>query len=592
MYCHECGDEVPESAGICPSCGATLTVGSEAENEPSERTTPNEPDQQGRPENQPPTGQNKSPGTDTGPETDDESESQQPSDPAGGMQQSPGTTDRGESKGPDGQPSRSGPRQQPGQPGQSGPSPQGTGTQPTQGQPTDTQPPQGSGPQQGQGYPQQSGQPPQDGQPRQGSQPPQGQGGQPPQGGQRQSPAQPVQGRPGGQGGGPGQPAPAGGPGGGYGGGFDLDRLRTVLPLLSGGIAGAVVGAVMFALGIGIAVLMPEGLVDNLLEIGAVTTMDLHFATPDHIVPYLYATFDTFQAGEAAFGFLYLLAPLLLYQTAKLITDSNLYENASLTDGVLTGATVTLGYLPVMLIAAVLVPTTSSSEFSMMTAIVLAGLIYPLLFGGLGGFVSWYFGPSERKAGTSYGTLAFFGVLIGLFATSYVYMDVSELVEVSTLDRLLASFVVFAQVHGLSIGEGVSTAAIPYLVTALIVGLVGFVRVRRSNYVRSLTDAFAKGTTPAIAYLTLFGLFTSLTVVATSGFVIDELELGQIFYVFAQAFNQNAVAGIGEYANLMLVGTIVYPVVVGGAGGALAWWLETRNRAPAPQQQAPRNPRQ
>ncbi|WP_158854600.1 hypothetical protein [Halorhabdus sp. CUG00001] len=586
MYCHECGDEVPESAGICPSCGATLTVEPTAESEPNERTAPDEPDQESEPPDQPPAGHHPSPETDTEPETADEPAAQQPSDPAGGKQRSPGTPGQREPGDPAGQPSGGAPRQQPARPGQSGPPPHEAGTEPTQGQPPGTQHPQGGGPQQGRGQPPRGGQP-QGGQPQRG--------GQPPQGGQQQSPTQPVQGRPGGQAGRPGQPAPAGGPGGGYGGGFDLDRLRATLPLVSGGIAGAVVGAVMFVLGIGITLAYPDGLstfFDSTLGSGAATALDLHFGTPQHIVPGLFGNFETFQAGEATFGFLYLLAPLLLYQTAKLISDSNRPENASLTTGVLTGATVTLGYLPVVLLAAVLVPADLGWDFSLVTAVVLAGLVYPLVFGGLGGFVSWYFEPSERKAGTSYGTLAFVGVLIGLFATSYIYMDVPELVEVGTLDRLLASFVVFAQVHGFSVNEGVGTAAIPYLVTALIIGFVGFVRVRRSNYVRSLTDAFAKGTTPAVAYLTLFGLFTSLTVVTTSSFVIEDLELGRVFVLFARSFSQEAVASIGEYVNLMLVGTIVYPVIVGGAGGALAWWLESRDRAPATNQQAPRNPPQ
>ncbi|MFB6166078.1 MAG: hypothetical protein ABEJ31_13030 [Haloarculaceae archaeon] len=86
---------------------------------------------------------------------------------------------------------------------------------------------------------------------------------------------------------------------------------------------------------------------------------------------------------------LYLLAPLLLVAAGLAVARRRLASDDA-GDAVLTGATVAVGYLPLAVLGAVLFSVevgSSSAAPDLLLAAVLAGVVYPVVFGAIGALI-------------------------------------------------------------------------------------------------------------------------------------------------------------------------------------------------------------
>jgi hypothetical protein len=97
-----------------------------------------------------------------------------------------------------------------------------------------------------------------------------------------------------------------------------------------------------------------------------------------------------FVTGEGGSTLLLVLPPLVLAVAGLAITYGH---RGSLTDRATAGATVALGYLPLsVLVALVGTHTIGATEATiapdLVTAVLLAGVVYPAVFGALGGVAS------------------------------------------------------------------------------------------------------------------------------------------------------------------------------------------------------------
>lgn len=81
------------------------------------------------------------------------------------------------------------------------------------------------------------------------------------------------------------------------------------------------------------------------------------------------------------------LVPVVLLLAAGLAV-ARLGGAADIADGAVGGATVVLGYLPLAVVGRFLFNYDGSVAPDLVTAVLLAGLVYPLVFGALGG-VAW-----------------------------------------------------------------------------------------------------------------------------------------------------------------------------------------------------------
>jgi hypothetical protein len=84
-----------------------------------------------------------------------------------------------------------------------------------------------------------------------------------------------------------------------------------------------------------------------------------------------------------ALALLYLVPVVLIFAAG--LTVARLADADALADGAAAGVTVVLGYLPLALVGRFLFSYDGSVAPDLVTALLLAGLVYPLLFGALGG---------------------------------------------------------------------------------------------------------------------------------------------------------------------------------------------------------------
>lgn len=95
---------------------------------------------------------------------------------------------------------------------------------------------------------------------------------------------------------------------------------------------------------------------------------------------------DVIAAGDGSLEILYLLPPVLLLASGFLIgwrTDRRL----SIGDRALVGGAVALGYAPVAILTAIVVQIGDSGPDLLQAALV-AGVLYPLVFGGVGALLA------------------------------------------------------------------------------------------------------------------------------------------------------------------------------------------------------------
>ncbi len=338
----------------------------------------------------------------------------------------------------------------------------------------------------------------------------------------------------------------------------------------------------MFVLGWLVGVLFPSVGDVSTIRLGALATIDLHFATPDHVTPFIFSDFETANPPEASLGILYLIAPFLLYQVSKLVVDFGISgRDIPLVDGALTGMTVILGYLPIMLVVALLAPSSQIGvDFSLINGIVFAGLVYPLVFGAIGGLSAAYYSPNQRRVGLLYGIVAFVTGLVLVFLSSFLFLDTSD-VELSVVNRLITSIGAFVQVHTLSFVNvaDMANVTIPLVVVMLVIAGMGFLRAWRSPDIQSPGDAFTRSLTPVITYFMLVSFLASVTLLVADPWVQKELDLGSIGFssfptMFPEMLAMGPLRSIGTYVTATSTTFLVLPIMLCGTFGIIALLVE------------------
>ena len=349
-----------------------------------------------------------------------------------------------------------------------------------------------------------------------------------------------------------------------------LDPVEQVkgLPFLTAPLAGVVTAAVVTVLSVVVGVLVPNTGADP-LTMGGLVAMDLHFATASHVTTGILTQFDTARPPNSVLGVLYLLPPLFLYTASKFVAAYNTDESTLTPMAGVGGALVAVGYFPATVVALFLAPDGPFSPVSLLPAILLAGIAYPVFFGFVGGLAGGAFSGSERRVGTLYGIVAAFIVAIGAFALTIPSIQAGD---VGLLPQILASLYTVVAANGFSLG-GPDTGflvLLAYPLVALVVFATGFLRAWNAEDVAGPLRGLAKGLSPAVTYFTLLGLLGAVLPLFADPWIVDQLG----FSVAEAALVRNPIEtefyGVGRYVTTVFVGTLVYAVFLGGIGGTIA----------------------
>lgn len=104
-------------------------------------------------------------------------------------------------------------------------------------------------------------------------------------------------------------------------------------------------------------------------------------------------------ADDGSLWLLYLVPPLLLLVAGAVITASSEEVLRSSTDAAIAGATVTVSYLVLAIVCLFAFGVTVGEGVirpDVIPAVLLAGIVYPLVFGATGGVIRWI-GSSETE---------------------------------------------------------------------------------------------------------------------------------------------------------------------------------------------------
>jgi hypothetical protein len=293
----------------------------------------------------------------------------------------------------------------------------------------------------------------------------------------------------------------------------------------------------------------------------------------------------------AVLGALYVLVPWMLLVVGTRF--ARYYgDDGDVVDHVLSGATVSVGYLPAVAVGGVLLTSGRLFPPSYGSLVFTAGILYPLLVGGFGGLLQWFlddyagFVPKLTGFGAS---LLVFLLVVGVTAAvggSSISSDPLALAALSVLTFVGSQAYTFT---------GSGSWAVLYLVPLLVLVSVGYVRGRRAG-ATEYVDGIRAGSSIAFGYgflvfLTLVlysvvstfgseiadlaqeaGAATLANVVSLGGpnVLFDAMDSGPAFLVWF------AIAGVG------------YPFVVSGFGGLIAGMQASRSASaestdPAPQ---------
>jgi hypothetical protein len=341
-------------------------------------------------------------------------------------------------------------------------------------------------------------------------------------------------------------------------------RVRE-LPLLTAPLAGVVTAVVVTVLSVVVGVLVPNTAFGP-VTMGGLVVMDLHFATARHVTTGILTQFDTARPPNSVLGVLYLLPPLFLYTASKFVAAYNTDESTLTPMAGVGGSLVAVGYFPAMVVAFVLAP---GGPVSVLPAILLAGIVYPVSFGFVGGLAGGAFSGSERRVSTLYGVDAFLIVAVGAFALTVPSIQAGD---VGILPQIHASLFSVVAVNGFSLG-GASVGVLvllTYPLVALVGFATGFLRSWNAGDVTGPLRGLAKGLSPAVTYVTLLGLLGTVLPLLADPWVADELGFSLAETTLVQDSIASEFSGIGRYVTVVFLGTLVYAVVLGGLGGTIA----------------------
>lgn len=359
--------------------------------------------------------------------------------------------------------------------------------------------------------------------------------------------------------------------------GSALGETLGALPYLPAVIGGVAVGVIFLLVGVVVSVFVPESVDLSTLDLAAITVVDLHFGFPSTLVPqFVYQRFEVFAPAPALLGLLYLLPPLFLYTIGKFVTaQSDARDEPH--EAALSGASIVLGYLPIVLVATLLVPSLGGQGGGVLRPVLLGGIGFPVVFGALGGLADRQYTDNERRIGVAYGAGLFVVVALLLFLASFLSVSLAGDASLALVDRLLLTALIVAGTQTL-VGVGTIVGPwLPVLLTILAAFGFGFLRVWRSEAGREPAEAALVPLTSAWTYLVLVAAVITPISVLADDYARGELAIGFLVNDSAETFVDAHLFSVGDYVVLLVLGTLLFPIVAGCAGGATAAWYEQRS---------------
>jgi hypothetical protein len=363
----------------------------------------------------------------------------------------------------------------------------------------------------------------------------------------------------------------------GEGDGFDAGEFLTRVPFFPGAAAGFATGIILFTISVAFAAMIP-GARSSTLELGALVTLDLQFATTGHVTPEVFDLFEIVAPRPTALGILYLLPPLGLYTASKFVVALNRDEESTLPEAVVGGPTVLLGYFPIMVVVFVLAAREGLVAPSLL-GLFLAGLVYPIVFGVAGGLAGGGLTGSERRVGTVYTLGAIFVIAIGSFLGTFIAAvgapgspNLLTHVLVGSFSWVAANLFVYG--GGPVLGP---TGILALFVTGLTLVAAAFVRTWRAE-TESARRGIPKGFTMGPTYLIVLGLYASLVPWLADSYIQEEVGVEFLAASYADFIVRMRLSGILEYVIAVFVATILFAVVLTGVTSGVATLLRAELR--------------
>ncbi|MEF8855154.1 MAG: hypothetical protein V5A24_06660, partial [Haloarculaceae archaeon] len=342
--------------------------------------------------------------------------------------------------------------------------------------------------------------------------------------------------------------------------------------------AGFLAGIAVVLVGVGVALAAPPGrFFGTTMDLATISIIDFHFGFGAHFVPrFVFARFEEFAPQSTLLGLLYLLPPLFLYTGGKAVS-SWAPDAESAAEALLNGTTVVLGYLPVVFVVLLLVPG-GAVQGRIATPLLMAGLVYPVLFGSLGGIAEHHYPADARRVGVGYGVALILLVAFLMFLWTFVVAG-----SLTIADRLVLTTLLLGAVQTQS-GVGTVTGPAVLAVLAGIAALaIGFVRTWRAHDRVTILEGTTRPLSAAWTYALGVALIVTAIPVVADSYAARELHLGGLVSDAATEFAGANLVTIGDFVVLVVVGSVVFPVVLGGIGGLIAAVIQHRQDTRAEQ---------
>lgn len=279
---------------------------------------------------------------------------------------------------------------------------------------------------------------------------------------------------------------------------------------------------------------------------------------------------------DAVLGVVYLAVAYVLYASGR--TFARWYARDD--DGaasVASGVTVAAGTAPVVAVVAV------AFGGEVVTDIAIAGILVPAGLGVAGASGTWAFRRYRRLPSWGGGFLAGLVGLLLVFGLTLIWgPDAGVGLGEGLLARLTAALAAFVGVTTWGFDAG-TTGLLAYVVVAVPVLVFGYFRARRSQPVVDgpLEGARAGATLVAGFSGLAFGAVTGYVILATLWSAAGPSAVNPLLFLPEAAGSQGGSAvpvlvTLGSYLEAFVVGGIVFPLVVGGVGGTVGGFLESR----------------
>lgn len=337
------------------------------------------------------------------------------------------------------------------------------------------------------------------------------------------------------------------------------------LPVVGGIVAGVliyIVGFVVTALVAFAASAPAPGPVDVSLELVAELFYNAQFTTLSSGDP-------TFSRLPATLGVSFVLVPWLLFVAGARFGRWHGYESIGLPEQVFAGATVVAGYLPAVAIgAAFMTPGDELFPPDYASVLLFAGLLYPIVCGGVGGAVSYFFDEFGGLRAQTTGVLLGLTTLVLTYGVTFVSVDSS--LHSEPIGLALVSGLSYIAGHLFAI-DGDGGWFMLMLLPLVLVAIVGFLRARRAR-VTTWLDGVRAGGSFAFGYATAAFIALLLAAIA-SDFgpdLADEANVDTLAALaeISQSLTLETALTPPQFLEWFLVIGVGYPLIIGGLAGA------------------------